>query len=126
MRDGVSIGHPQAHRVSVGAGNGIRAHRVALTSEARPPSIQARRNPPRTVLQSPVLMGSASFHRAADTYPARVAPSWTEEKLMILEAYLDAFADACKSAGGWYGLDASPAPGSTGRQPGSRRSEARP
>lgn len=50
-------------------------------------------------------MGKAKFHDAADGQPARVAPTWTEEKLMILEAYLDAFATACKPAGGWYGLD---------------------
>jgi three-Cys-motif partner protein len=42
---------------------------------------------------------------AEDGYPARDAPSWTEEKLMILEAYLSKFAVACKSAGGWYSLD---------------------
>ena len=50
-------------------------------------------------------MGRAKSQTASDGLPARVAPSWTEEKLMILESYLDAFADACKSAGGWYGLD---------------------
>lgn len=50
-------------------------------------------------------MGQATFHTAADGYPARDAASWTEEKLMILEAYLNAFAKACQKAGGWYGLD---------------------
>ena len=50
-------------------------------------------------------MGQATFHTASDGYPARDAPSWTEEKLMILEAYLNAFAKACQKAGGWYGLD---------------------
>ena len=50
-------------------------------------------------------MGQATFHTAPDGYPARAATSWTEEKLMILEAYLNAFAKACQKAGGWYGLD---------------------
>jgi three-Cys-motif partner protein len=50
-------------------------------------------------------MAQATFHTAPDGYPARDAPSWTEEKLMILEAYLNAFAKACQKAGGWYGLD---------------------
>jgi three-Cys-motif partner protein len=50
-------------------------------------------------------MGQATFHTAADGYPARDAASWTEEKLMILEAYLNAFAKACQRAGGWYSLD---------------------
>ena len=50
-------------------------------------------------------MGQATFHLASDGHPARDAASWTEEKLMILDAYLHAFAKACKSAGGWYGLD---------------------
>lgn len=50
-------------------------------------------------------MGQATFHRASDGYPARDAASWTEEKLMILDAYLGAFAKACQRAGGWYGLD---------------------
>jgi hypothetical protein len=52
-------------------------------------------------------MGQATFHTAADGYPARDAASWTEEKLMILEAYLNAFAKACQKVGGWYGLDPS-------------------
>lgn len=56
-------------------------------------------------------MGRARYHTASDGLSARVAPSWTEEKLMILESYLDAFADACKSAGGWYGLDLFAGPG---------------
>jgi three-Cys-motif partner protein len=50
-------------------------------------------------------MGQATFHTASDGHPARDAPSWTEEKLMILDAYLNAFAKACQRAGGWYGLD---------------------
>jgi three-Cys-motif partner protein len=56
-------------------------------------------------------MGQAKYQSASDGFTARVAPSWTEEKLMILEAYLDAFADACKRAGGWYGLDLFAGPG---------------
>jgi three-Cys-motif partner protein len=50
-------------------------------------------------------MGRATFHQAADGFPARDAASWTEEKLMILTAYLERFATATKKAGGWYGLD---------------------
>jgi three-Cys-motif partner protein len=50
-------------------------------------------------------MGQATFHQASDGYPARDAASWTEEKLMILDAYIRAFARACQRAGGWYGLD---------------------
>jgi three-Cys-motif partner protein len=50
-------------------------------------------------------MGQATFHTASDGYPARDAASWTEEKLMILESYLNAFAKACQRAGGWYSLD---------------------
>src|SRR6476469_1582349 len=50
-------------------------------------------------------MGQATFHNAPDGHPARDAPSWTEEKLMILNAYLGSFAKACQKAGGWYGLD---------------------
>lgn len=50
-------------------------------------------------------MGQATFHTAADGYPARDTASWTDEKLMILEAYLNAFAKACQKVGGWYGLD---------------------
>jgi len=50
-------------------------------------------------------MGRAEYRTLEDGYPARVAPSWSEEKLMILEAYLQQFAKACKKAGGWYGLD---------------------
>lgn len=38
--------------------------------------------------------------------PARVAPTWTEEKLAILACYLHGFALACKShPSGWYALD---------------------
>jgi three-Cys-motif partner protein len=56
-------------------------------------------------------MGRAKYHDAADGLPARVAPSWSEEKLLILEAYLKAFAAACKKAGGWYALDLFGGPG---------------
>jgi three-Cys-motif partner protein len=47
----------------------------------------------------------AKFHKAGDGYPARDAAAWTEEKLMILDAYLNAFAKACARARGWYSLD---------------------
>jgi three-Cys-motif partner protein len=50
-------------------------------------------------------MARATFHNAADGYLARDAASWTEEKLMILDAYLNSFAKACRTAGGWYALD---------------------
>jgi three-Cys-motif partner protein len=50
-------------------------------------------------------VGEATFHTAEDGYPARDAPAWTEEKLMILECYIQAFARACAKAGGWFGLD---------------------
>jgi three-Cys-motif partner protein len=50
-------------------------------------------------------MGQATFTTAFDEYDARNADSWTEEKLMILDNYLGGFATACKSVGGWYGLD---------------------
>lgn len=50
-------------------------------------------------------MGQATFHTAPDGFPARDAASWTEEKLMILDAYLSSFAKACQRVGGWYGLD---------------------
>jgi three-Cys-motif partner protein len=56
-------------------------------------------------------MGRARYQDASDGLSARVAPSWTEEKLMILEAYLKAFANACKTAGGWYALDLFAGPG---------------
>jgi three-Cys-motif partner protein len=56
-------------------------------------------------------MGRAGMHTASDGLPARVAPSWTEEKLIILESYLGAFADATKRAGGWYALDMFAGPG---------------
>jgi hypothetical protein len=49
-------------------------------------------------------VGEATFH-TTDGYPARDAPAWTEEKLMILECYIQAFARACRKAGGWYCLD---------------------
>jgi three-Cys-motif partner protein len=50
-------------------------------------------------------MARATFHQASDGYQARDVASWTEEKLMILDAYLNSFAKACTKAGGWYGLD---------------------
>jgi three-Cys-motif partner protein len=55
-------------------------------------------------------MAQARYNPAPDGFDARVAQSWTEEKLMILEAYLAAFAHACKSAG-WYSLDLFAGPG---------------
>src|ERR1019366_10094952 len=61
-------------------------------------------SPPR-LLQSLAAMAQAAFHTMGDGLPARDAASWTEEKLMILDAYLTAFAKACQRAGGWYGLD---------------------
>jgi three-Cys-motif partner protein len=50
-------------------------------------------------------MGQAKLKMASDEHRARVAPTWTEEKLRILECYLHGFAVACKSVGGWYALD---------------------
>lgn len=50
-------------------------------------------------------MGKAKLEMASDGHLARVAPTWTEEKLRILECYLEGFARACKRAGGWYALD---------------------
>jgi three-Cys-motif partner protein len=50
-------------------------------------------------------MGKAEYRQLADGLTARVAPVWSEEKLMILEAYLKAFAKACTKVGGWYALD---------------------
>lgn len=50
-------------------------------------------------------MGEARLTDASDGYRARVAPTWTEEKLRILAAYLHGFSVACKRAGGWYALD---------------------
>lgn len=57
-------------------------------------------------------MAKATFHKLSDGFPARDAASWSEEKLMILDGYLGGgkdrkggFAEACKPAGGWYGLD---------------------
>lgn len=50
-------------------------------------------------------MGKATLKTASDGHRARVAPTWTEEKLRILECYLEGFARACKRAGGWYSLD---------------------
>lgn len=56
-------------------------------------------------------MTRTRYHRATDGFDARVAQSWTEEKLIILESYLDAFAAASKKAGGWYCLDLFAGPG---------------
>lgn len=50
-------------------------------------------------------MGKAKLQKASDGHFARVAPTWTEEKLRILGCYLEGFAKACKRAGGWYSLD---------------------
>lgn len=50
-------------------------------------------------------MGEAKLTKASDGHRARVAPTWTEEKLRILSAYLHGFALACKRVGGWYALD---------------------
>ncbi|MBN1530690.1 MAG: three-Cys-motif partner protein TcmP [Thermoleophilaceae bacterium] len=50
-------------------------------------------------------MSRDTYHEASDGFRARNADTWTEEKLMILHAYANGFAQACKSAGGWYGLD---------------------
>lgn len=51
-------------------------------------------------------MGRAKHETASDGHPARVAPTWTEEKLAILACYLHGFAVACKShPRGWYALD---------------------
>jgi three-Cys-motif partner protein len=51
-------------------------------------------------------MGKARYETASDGHPARVAPTWTEEKLAILACYLHGFAAACKShPRGWYALD---------------------
>lgn len=52
------------------------------------------------------VMGQAKYETASDGHPARVAPTWTEEKLAILACYLHGFALACKShRRGWYALD---------------------
>jgi len=50
-------------------------------------------------------VGKANYRTAGDGHRAREAPSWTEEKLMVLECYLEGFARASSSARGWYGLD---------------------
>lgn len=51
-------------------------------------------------------MGQAKYQIASDGHPARVAPTWTEEKLAILACYLHGFALACKShPSGWYAFD---------------------
>jgi hypothetical protein len=66
-------------------------------------------------------MARATSHKAADGYRARDAAAWTEEKLMILDAYLKAFAKACAKAGGWYGLDLF---AGTGRNCSARKPDA--
>ena len=51
-------------------------------------------------------MAQAKYQTASDGHPARVAPTWTEEKLAILACYLHGFALACKRhPRGWYALD---------------------
>ena len=50
-------------------------------------------------------MSKAKLRMASDGHRARVAPTWTEEKLRILACYLSGFAKACKRARGWYSLD---------------------
>lgn len=51
-------------------------------------------------------MGQAKYQTTSDGHPARVAPTWTEEKLAILDCYLQGFALACKShPSGWYAFD---------------------
>jgi three-Cys-motif partner protein len=51
-------------------------------------------------------MGQAKYRMATDGFLARVAPTWTEEKLAILACYLKGFAQACKRhPSGWYALD---------------------
>ena len=51
-------------------------------------------------------MGVARYEDASDGFLARVAPTWTEEKLAILACYLNGFAVACKRhPRGWYALD---------------------
>src|SRR5947208_13674124 len=69
-----------------------------------PPTHRRGRSPSRPRLTFDA-MAQATFTEAADGFPARDADTWTEEKLMILECYIQAFAKACKRAGGWYGLD---------------------
>jgi three-Cys-motif partner protein len=51
-------------------------------------------------------MGKTTYRVASDGLPARLAPTWTEEKLRILHCYLGGFATACKRHPlGWYVLD---------------------
>ena len=51
-------------------------------------------------------MAQARYRTASDGHAARLAPSWTEEKLAILACYLHGFAVACKHhPTGWYALD---------------------
>jgi hypothetical protein len=51
-------------------------------------------------------IAEAKYQNASDGHPARVAPTWTQEKLAILACYLHGFAVACKShPSGWWALD---------------------
>jgi three-Cys-motif partner protein len=50
-------------------------------------------------------VAQAKLKLASDGHRARIAPTWTEEKLRILDCYLRGFAIACKRVGGWYALD---------------------
>jgi three-Cys-motif partner protein len=50
-------------------------------------------------------VGRTRVRTGGDGHVVRDAPLWTEEKLLILECYLEGFTTACKPAGGWYGLD---------------------
>jgi three-Cys-motif partner protein len=51
-------------------------------------------------------MGQTRYRTASDGHAARLAPSWTEQKLAILACYLHGFALACKlEPSGWYALD---------------------
>ncbi len=51
-------------------------------------------------------MAQAKYQAASDGHAARLAPTWTEEKLAILDCYLRGFSSACKRhPSGWYALD---------------------
>ena len=66
-------------------------------------ALEYKRPPVSAVDSGP--MARATYTVVDDGFPARDADTWTEEKLMILECYVTAFAKACGKAGGWYGLD---------------------
>ena len=52
-------------------------------------------------------MGQAEYKEASDGFPARIADTWSEEKLRVLDCYIRGFAQACKTHPlGWYALDA--------------------